>query len=372
MHRTPRFTRSRSWIGKERPLSRYQTLDNSEGGQELDNLDNTHGTGTDGTTTTTARSEIRVHDWPTAPLPLQRVSKVDRFCAILLLLFPIPFIVLVITATALNNKPLSEGGEDVFRLMRLGPTVYPLVFASVAGATLRTIALWKAERGTTVGTLEKLLGSHTFVHAIENAVALRSLNVLTLSLLALWALSPIGGQGSLRLMYEANSTQITEGVPMVYTKPDLTVPHIRDASTETWAGIVPRFEIDHIISASLTVSDAWRNNSVDPWGRPKIPVLKDIRDMVADNDHDWVDITPGVDTNFASLVGVGIPGFNTTLTQGETLNFTAPFEYLDSSYIAIVSVKFNRSSHYAAVPEAKQDWWHRTHQFLSIGNFTEG
>ena len=118
---------------------------------------------------------------------------------------------------------------------------------------------------------------------------------------------------------------------MVYTKPDLTIPHIRDASTELWAGVVPRFEIDHIISASLTVSDAWRNNSVDPWGRPKVPVLKAIQDMATNDDHAWVDITPGIDTTFASLVGVGIPSFVNTLAEGETLNLTLPFEYLDST-----------------------------------------
>ncbi|CAO2652764.1 Nn.00g021750.m01.CDS01 [Neocucurbitaria sp. VM-36] len=164
MHRTPRF--ARRWIGTEHQLPRYQSV---ESGQELDNLD-AHATDNP------AARGIKIHGWPNAPLPLSRASKVDRYSAILLLLFPIPFIGLVITAVALNNKPRSQGGEDVFSLMKLGPTVYPLVFASVAGTTLKTIALWKAERGTTVGTLEKLLGSHTFVHAIENAVALRSLD----------------------------------------------------------------------------------------------------------------------------------------------------------------------------------------------------
>jgi hypothetical protein len=58
---------------------------------------------------------------------------------------------LIISALALNNKPISDGGKSLLRAMQLGPTVYPLVFACIAGRTLKTIALWKVERGTTVG-----------------------------------------------------------------------------------------------------------------------------------------------------------------------------------------------------------------------------
>jgi hypothetical protein len=177
-------------------------------------------------------------------------------------------------------------------------------------------------------TIEKLLGSHSVVNAIGHAVSLRSFDVLTVALLILWALSPIGGQGSLRLIYVTNSTTVTEDISMMYTLADLTVPHIRDPSTEIWAEMVPLFESDHIMTASLTVSEALKNNSVDPWGRPKIPSLQAINDKTATG---WIPVDQAFDTSYTSLVGLGVfdeDGGSQSLDPGETLNLTVPFEYL--------------------------------------------
>ncbi|KAH6642924.1 hypothetical protein C7974DRAFT_112820 [Boeremia exigua] len=35
--------------------------------------------------------------------------------------------------------------------MLLGPTVFPLAFAALGGRSLKNIALWRAERGSTLG-----------------------------------------------------------------------------------------------------------------------------------------------------------------------------------------------------------------------------
>lgn len=58
---------------------------------------------------------------------------------------------LIISALALRNKPITDGGNSLLRAMQLGPTIFPLCFAAIAGRTLKTFALWKVERGTTVG-----------------------------------------------------------------------------------------------------------------------------------------------------------------------------------------------------------------------------
>ena len=37
------------------------------------------------------------------------------------------------------------------KVQKLAPTVFPIVFAAVVGRLTRTYALWRAERGATVG-----------------------------------------------------------------------------------------------------------------------------------------------------------------------------------------------------------------------------
>lgn len=54
-------------------------------------------------------------------------------------------------AYKLDQKPSSERGENIQRLILLGPTLFPLAFAALGGRSLRKIALWRAERGTTLG-----------------------------------------------------------------------------------------------------------------------------------------------------------------------------------------------------------------------------
>ncbi|KAF2029757.1 hypothetical protein EK21DRAFT_112628 [Setomelanomma holmii] len=212
--------------------------------------------------------------------------------------------------------------------MQLGPTIYPLVFACIAGRTLKTIALWKVERGTSVAVVEKLLGSHTVINTIGNAISLRSYDILTVTLLILWALSTIGGQGSLRLLYETNSTNVVNGLSVTCATPDLTIPGIDDPSSELWASWLPLFSIEHIVTASLTVSDSLKNNSVDPWGRSKAPSLDQIDGLPVTGaaESPWVSAVHGVDTTYASHVGLGV--HSGIPSQGGTLEFVVPYGYL--------------------------------------------
>ena len=51
----------------------------------------------------------------------------------------------------MNNQPASKWGSIVIQATKIAPTVWPLVFAAVVGSTVKAVALWKAEQGTTLG-----------------------------------------------------------------------------------------------------------------------------------------------------------------------------------------------------------------------------
>jgi hypothetical protein len=59
--------------------------------------------------------------------------------------------VIAVLCLFLHEKPVSAYGEDVKALTLLSPTVFPIVYAAILGKLLRRIALFKAERGSTIG-----------------------------------------------------------------------------------------------------------------------------------------------------------------------------------------------------------------------------
>lgn len=73
------------------------------------------------------------------------------FLDIFLGFLPVLFIVLAIFAIRLDDQPISEHGNRVIQLSRLGPSIYPIIFAAVAGNLMKRLALWFADRGTTLG-----------------------------------------------------------------------------------------------------------------------------------------------------------------------------------------------------------------------------
>lgn len=54
-------------------------------------------------------------------------------------------------AQRLDGQPVSDYGSRVQFAMGLGPTVFPIVFAAIAGKALRSIAQMRLEKGDKVG-----------------------------------------------------------------------------------------------------------------------------------------------------------------------------------------------------------------------------
>lgn len=54
-------------------------------------------------------------------------------------------------ALAEDGKSESTRGQMILRTAKLGPTIFPIVFAAVVGRLMRTYALWRAERCKRLG-----------------------------------------------------------------------------------------------------------------------------------------------------------------------------------------------------------------------------
>jgi hypothetical protein len=58
---------------------------------------------------------------------------------------------LAAVAYKLDGKDLSDRGHKIQEAILLGPTLFPLAFAAVGGRSLKKVALWRAQEGTTLG-----------------------------------------------------------------------------------------------------------------------------------------------------------------------------------------------------------------------------
>lgn len=58
---------------------------------------------------------------------------------------------MIICVALLNKQHKSEWGEKVVETTRITPTVWPILFALIVGNTMKMLARFKAERGTTMG-----------------------------------------------------------------------------------------------------------------------------------------------------------------------------------------------------------------------------
>ena len=60
------------------------------------------------------------------------------------------FLILAILAKDLDGREISGYGQNVNEWTLLSPTIFPLVFAAVAGRSLRNLARYRLERGCTI------------------------------------------------------------------------------------------------------------------------------------------------------------------------------------------------------------------------------
>lgn len=154
-------------------------------------------------------------------------------------------------------------------------------------------------------------------------------SILVWCLLLIWALSPLGGQGSLRLMYRANATAIdTQGLRYLDSGP------VGNVFAYSWAtvsndGAYPLSMRDIYMTALMQSKDT-RTGPLDQWGNVKIPRLPDANTSNADPDG-WYSVqnSTAAPEDYISLLGVPIIGLSEI--HAAKINFTIETIYVDLS-----------------------------------------
>ncbi|KAF4435245.1 hypothetical protein FACUT_7349 [Fusarium acutatum] len=282
----------------------------------------------------------------TAYLPLGKSSP-PRILRIgtpaLLLVVPLIYIVLLVIVASLHNKKKSSFGENTLEALQLAATIWHISFAAVIGPFLKTLALFSAERGTTLGSLEFLLTGQTTVSTLKNLFTLRIIRIWTLSITALWCLSPLGGQAVVRSLGSRTNTRSMNipavhyfsQTPLLATSEYSSTGPIGDMNAFNGGSVTisaigafrrtvlaafsaseillshanissPQFEI--VVKKLGGTPQAVRLSQQDQWRNVRIPFMEYLPNYDDDNPTAWIPVPSNQIIPYSSFIGVPIRG----------------------------------------------------------------
>ncbi|RDW59871.1 hypothetical protein BP6252_12958 [Coleophoma cylindrospora] len=271
------------------------------------------------------KSTARAPTWSPQPRRLQRTA-LDWASLVfyngLTYLVTFPFFALAARVGQVNGKVTNpETLQRLQNLTKMAATVFPIAFALVAGRTMSKVAAWHLEKGARLQTLEQLMGSRTVFGAVRTQFMLSSYNLLALALVFIWAMSPLGGQATLRVLNTSTKQDIANSVVNYL---DTTGPSSFQGSNSATVFLAT---LNGMYFSSLTAPNTVKSSSLDLWGNLKIPYL-------TSTGSDWVDVAATLDPSEYSSV-LGIPLFN-VIDGVSKFNLESNYMQLDCTNVTAV------------------------------------
>ena len=169
------------------------------------------------------------------------------------------------------------------------------------GRTIRAVVVWIAERGGKIFLLEQLLGSDTLFDSLTTLGMLRAFNYVSLILISLWCLSPLGSQSTLRVL--SIGPQSVTDTSSIFSLDTSTLSGKSVLATPNLNVFMSSFSA--IYSASLISPMSIQQGSMDDWGNVKIPLLELLNGTMGE---EWLQIPEMQSTPYSSLLGNPIAG----------------------------------------------------------------
>ncbi|KAI0385442.1 hypothetical protein F5Y04DRAFT_185938 [Hypomontagnella monticulosa] len=276
------------------------------------------------------RAHPHIKGWPEAPQAIPRRSLRVILKDASIFVVSLVFLVLAVVILCLKDQPKGNRiGQATEEASKLAPTIFPILFAAVVSRALFLIGRSRAESGIQLGTLRGLVSTKTVTDAVANLFDFHDL--LSVILLLLWALSPVGSQASLRALITVNQTT-QETVPIRYmdTGPlgQVFTAEWNVAQSDALNGGQPTTLTD-VYSAAMMQTLGSKLAPLDAWGNIKIPRLDSFNSVSPDGDG-WINTSipnPEVES-YSSLFGIPIAGLP---QNGTTFTFSVETSYVSLS-----------------------------------------
>lgn len=213
--------------------------------------------------------------------------------------------VLALKVARLDGKVPTTVDGKLQEMLLYTPTIFPLLFAALMGRFFRHLGIWLAERGTTLGRLEQLIGCQSVFLAIERQICLRNFSVVGICSILIWLLSPFGGQSALRVLrQEENYLNATE--TLQYLSPMNVQNTTMGGGSMVNTG---RSTFTPLFLAALLSSGDFQRSSTDIWGNVKIPSYRALENSTFD---EWKPVPDynHTEVRWSSMIGVPVSAFS--------------------------------------------------------------
>lgn len=223
--------------------------------------------------------------------------------------------VFALKVARLDGKVSDADNDRLQEMLLFTPTIFPLLFAALMGRFFRHLGLWLAERGTTLGRLEQLVGCQSVFLAIERQICLRNFSMVGICSILIWLLSPFGGQSALRVLRQEqrylNATQ-----PLYYLNPMNLENTTMGGASMVNTG---RSTFTPLFLAALLSSGDFQTSKQDLWGNVKIPLYRSIENSTLDA---WKPVPDSNQTyvRWSSLIGIPVTSFDGKAYTNASMN----------------------------------------------------
>ncbi|KEF58329.1 uncharacterized protein A1O9_06255 [Exophiala aquamarina CBS 119918] len=167
--------------------------------------------GTDSTYIQRSQTEQPLKRWPQEPQPITNEPVVERFLDffdVILCILPCALLIkagLCVLASRLdaeNKGPyIDKASQLTVKLIQFNEqltTIFTIIFILIVSTTVRRFALWRAEKGATIGELEQLHASISLPATLKAIWSLRAFTFTSLGLVFVWTWYYAGSQASTR------------------------------------------------------------------------------------------------------------------------------------------------------------------------------
>ncbi|KAF2036780.1 hypothetical protein EK21DRAFT_95989 [Setomelanomma holmii] len=252
---------------------------------------------------TSKSNQPRENKWP---LQAQQVNTLTPLRVGLMIFDAILASMPIMFVARIDGQAVSDYGDRLEETLLLSPTIFPLIFAALMGRFFRHLGVYLAERGTTLGRLEQLVGCQSVSSALERQITLRSWSFVGLLSVLVWLLSPLGGQSALRLLGQENKDISSIGA-VRFMDPASTRDSVLEGASSINSG---RATFSSIFLAALLSSSKYQDTSMDLWGNLKLPLYRNIENATS---REWKPVIghDGQNATYGSLIGVPVVGMPT-------------------------------------------------------------
>jgi hypothetical protein len=206
-----------------------------------------------------------------------------------------------------------------------------------------------------MGMLEQLLGSRSVGAAVVTQFQLRAINALGISLLVIWAFSPLGSQSILRALTSSLESREATSTIAIYDNLHASGLNIRnrwsEGSSSDSGEPANKFNgyLRVLFNAMLMTPKSIKGGPMDQWGNVKIPFLPFVDGNSTEGKDEWQERASGagIFEDYSSVAGLPVANIafgNTTFS-------------IESSYIELnchnVSTATNMTG---SVPDMHVQW----------------